>query len=65
MLVGRDGGVSEGVVNYLGVGRGRSLLPTTDKASVWKRTGFPSLCWQAWKCINNIPPYKKKKKKGR
>lgn len=29
---------------------------------MWKRTGFPSLCWQAWKCMGNIPPQKKKKK---
>lgn len=54
--------MNEGVVNYLGVGRGRSLLCTVDKVSVWERTGFPPLCWQAWKCISNIPPEKKKKK---
>lgn len=61
MFVG-DGAVSEGVVNYLGVGRRRFLLHTIDKVSVWKRTGFPSLCWQAWRCLSNMPPKKKKVK---
>lgn len=36
MLVGGDASLSEGVVNYLGVGRGRSLLPTIDSVYVEK-----------------------------
>lgn len=36
VLVGGDASLSEGVVNYLGVGRGRSLLPTIDRVYVEK-----------------------------